>query len=314
MKCNWIQNFKKEEFVGKKILVAGGTGFIGKRCVRFLSELGCKISVITRGKYENTENIRYLSADLFDIDALRQLEIDGCYDWAVYLAANIPLAGDKKETYLEAKCTTLDPLLNFCEVFLPKIKSIVYASSIDVLGSCNKTEYTEQEVINNPTPYGLAKYCGEFYVKIMSEQLGISYKIVRFSQVYGPNEPLVRIIPILKKAILENTVFNLYTDGQEKRRFLYVDDAVQSILRCMLSDRCGIYNIAGNDIISMIDLISKMEIVFGKKLNYNVLNKTKGKNNIPSIELAKEQLLYSPNFSIEMGLENIKMEESNVSV
>lgn len=312
MKCNWIHNFKKEDFIGKRILVAGGTGFIGKRCVQFLSELGCKISVITRRKYENVENIRYFTADLFDINALRRLETDGDYDYAIYLAANIPLAGEKKETYLEAKCTTLDPLLNFCDLFLSKVKTIIYASSIDVLGDCDKVEYTEQEFINNPTPYGLAKYCGEFYIKIMSEKLGINYKILRFSQVYGPNEPIVRIIPILKKALLENTVFNLYTDGKEKRRFLYVDDAVQSILRCMLSDTCGVYNIAGNDIVSMIDLISKMEKVFDKKLHYNILNKIKGKDNVPSIEMAKKELLYSPNFSVEMGLENIKTEENNV--
>lgn len=116
--------------------------------------------------------------------------------------------------------------MNFCDVFFSRTKNFVYVSSIDVLGSCGKTEYTEEETLHNPTPYGIAKYCGELYTKLMCDSLTLPYRILRFSQVYGSNEPVVRIILILKAALLSRKEFSLFMYGDEKRRFLYIDDAI----------------------------------------------------------------------------------------
>ena len=198
MKCDGFDNGNFTCLVGKKILIAGGTGFIGKRCVQVFEKLGCQLTVITRRAQMMDEKVNYIKVDLRDVDGLRKCLDSEEFDHAVYLAANIPLAGSAKETYLEAKCSTFDPFVNFCEVVLSKVKSFIYISSIDVIGACEKEDYTETEEINRPTPYGLAKYVGEFYVKTMCETLNVPYKILRFSQVYGANEPAVRIIPIIK--------------------------------------------------------------------------------------------------------------------
>lgn len=309
MKCEWLSDIDTKNLREKTFLIAGGTGFIGTRCVELLEKIGCKITVLTRNLKNNTDNIFYKKADLTDLESLKNLNIDEVFDYAIYMAANIPLAGAKKETYLEAKKTTLDPFVNFCDAFLGKIKSFVYISSIDVMGSYEKPYYTEDDSINNPTPYGLAKFCGEFYTEVMCKNHNIPYTILRFSQVYGPNEPIVRIIPILKNSLLNNKEFNLYTYGDEKRRFLFIDDAVQAILRACIIKEQGIFNIAGKDEVSMQELISIMEEVFDKKLDLHILNKIRGVSNIPSIEKAEKQLGFCPNFSVIKGMKVIREEE-----
>lgn len=302
MKCEWLGKINTEVLYGKNILVAGGTGFIGKRCVKIFSDMGCNVTVITRKSQENHANVKYVSADLTDIQVLKTVLINSNFDHAIYMAANIPLAGHRKESYFEAKCSTLDAFINFCNAFFPIVRNVVYVSSVDVLGFCDKIEYTEEESVNNPTPYGLAKYCGELYTKLVCDSLSLPYKILRFSQVYGPDEPVVRIIPILKEALLSGKEFNLFTYGNEKRRFLYIDDAVQAVVRSCIYGKCGVYNIAGQDSVSMIELIEMMENVSGRKLRLNILKQTHGSDNIPSISKAMEELKYVPEFSIDKGM------------
>ncbi len=311
MKCDGFDNGNFTCLVGKKILIAGGTGFIGKRCVQVFEKLGCQLTVITRRAQMMDEKVNYIKVDLRDVDGLRKCLDSEEFDHAVYLAANIPLAGSAKETYLEAKCSTFDPFVNFCEVVLSKVKSFIYISSIDVIGACEKEDYTETEEINRPTPYGLAKYVGEFYVKTMCETLNVPYKILRFSQVYGANEPAVRIIPIIKNALFTGNEFNLFTHGDEKRRFLFIDDAVQAIVRSCIVQESGIYNIAGKDSVTILELIAIMEEVFESKLRLNLLNRMQGLSNQPSIKKAETSLGFIPNFTLEQGLQRIKAEEKD---
>lgn len=305
MKCNWLDNIDVSNLANKKILIAGGTGFIGKRLVEILESCNAKVCVISRKKHIDSSNTKYIVGDLTDYEKLKSLQTEN-FDISVYMAANIPLAGQKKETYYEAKKTTLDPFLNFCDIFLPKTKKFIYISSIDVLGACEIKNYSEGTAINNPTPYGIAKYCGEFYTKLMCDQLSINYTILRFSQVYGPNEPIVRIIPIIKDSLIKGKEFNLFTHGTETRKFLYVDDATQAIIRCALSDVQGVFNIAGKDETSILTLIDEMEKVFNKKLKLNLLKQVEGKSNVPSIDKAVKLLKYEPYFDITTGLKEIK--------
>lgn len=310
MKCKWGFEMNTSGLKGKRILIAGGTGFIGRRVTSYLSDNGVEVFVLTRKQCKDEKNIIYWRADLNNHEELAQYSSVKKFDAVIYMAANIPEIGQKKESYYDAKCSTLDPFVNFCDCFLSNSKTLIYISSIDVLGKCDILSYDEEAVHDIATPYGLAKYCGEFYAKDMCESLGIGYKIYRFSQVYGPEEPLVRIIPILKKAILNGTEFNLYTDGSEKRRFLFVDDAVQAIACGLLSDINGVFNIAGQEIISMKDLIRMMEAVWEQKINIKILNQIVGRDNVPSIDKACHELSFKPAYSMYEGLMKIKEEEN----
>ena len=134
----------------------------------------------------------------------------------------------------------------------------------------------------------------------------VSLSILRFSQVYGENEPIVRIIPLLIDRIKNNTEFSLYGTGLEKRRFLFVDDAANAIICALRSKKTGVYNIAGKSVESIKDLIDITEKVFNKKLNLKKVDYSGVTfDNIPSIEKASQEIGYEPSFSLQEGIERI---------
>lgn len=301
-----------QQLKNKKVLITGGTGFIGKELVKKLEEANIKSYVLTRQELSNTLNTLYIQCNLNTLNEYPE-ELTGIeFDYCIYLAANIPTIGEKKENYLDAKISTLDPLVKFLTYFKKNIKKFIYVSSIDILGKIEKEDYKEDEKMKNPTPYGLAKYCGELYVQNICESIGINWSILRFSQVYGKNEPIVRIIPILIDKLREGKEFFLYTTGEEKRRFLYISDAVKSIVCTCINGEKDIYNIAGKDSKSINELIEIIENKYGKKIKLNRLNQVIGLNNIPNIDKAKIILKYEPEYSLEEGIEEVIEEIKNV--
>lgn len=306
MLYNWHKIVENAVWSNKKIIIAGGTGFIGKRVVSLLISLNAQVFVITRNKNISGKNITYLNVDLNNKSELERYRGKEKFDMAIYLAAKIPFLNGKKESYVEAKYSTFDPLINFCDCFIQDTKKFVFASSIDAAGICEIPEYGEEISSYNVSAYGLAKYCGELYAKKICEENSCRCIILRFSQVYGLDEPEIKIIPMLKRALNSGTEFRLFTDGKERRKYLYVDDAVQAIFRSLLSDETGTYNIAGKEAISMNELIKLMEEIWRKKLFLNRLNRKKGKNNLPGIQKAQKELEFQPEVSIEQGLRLIK--------
>ena len=306
MNYEWENKFEWDSLKSKRILIAGGTGFIGKRLVCFLEKHKIGAYVITRQKLADTEYVKYLNADLSDIEQLTRLGENVFFDILIYMAANIPLSGEKKESYFDASQSTLMPFINFCTAYVKNRCKLIYISSVDVLGAYEEFEFNEEALPNIATPYGLAKYCGEFYAKNICTKENADCLILRFAQVYGPDEPIVRIIPIIRNAILNGKRFELWTDGNEKRRFLYVDDAVQAIICGINSSERGIFNIAGSEVISMAELVALMEKSFETELNYSILNKIHGTDNVPSIKKAVEKLNFAPEILLENGMSIIR--------
>lgn len=298
----------------KKVLITGGTGFIGRNTLEKLIENDVECWVITRQNLKDTDKVKYLNLDLSEFDTATVNNVTskiGEFDAIIYMAASIPVIGAKKETFYEAKVNTLDPLVKFCELFIPLTKKFIYISSIDVVGINTDYEYNEECNVNPVTPYAIAKYCGEIYANSICNSYKIPCTILRFSQVYGPNEPLVRVIPILRKAIKENDVFNKFTTGEEKRRFLYVEDAANSILLALKSNASGIFNIAGKDISSINDLINICEEVYNKKINLSIKGDTIASDNMPSISKAEKVLKYIPKYNLKEGISRIYDEENH---
>lgn len=309
MRCNWASSEDYLSMRDKTILVAGGTGFIGKRAVEIFKTIGMRVFVLSRNFHDSTDLIQYAQADLTNIQSIRDAFYGIEFDYAVYMAANIPLRGEKKESFFDAKFSTFDPFINFCEVFLPRVSRFVYISSVDVLGGCPQYEYDESAPVKFATPYGLAKYIGEFYTRSICNENKIPYTILRYAQVYGPNEPVVRIIPIIKNMMNEGRQFVLITDGNERRRFLYIDDAVKAIIHGLLYANSGTYNIAGPDVISMKNLVKLIEMTWGKKIDLAIKGEVKGEDNVPSYENAKRDLFFDADIGLADGMRMIMEEE-----
>ena len=108
------------------ILVTGSTGFIGKKLLAKLSEIGFKVKAMSRSKYTDTENIRYVQADAFNVDSL-SAATEGI-DTAFYLLHS--MEGSKKE-WAEFANREKKQAQNFLEAATKSgVKRIVYLGGL----------------------------------------------------------------------------------------------------------------------------------------------------------------------------------------
>ncbi|KKP29993.1 MAG: UDP-glucose 4-epimerase [Parcubacteria group bacterium GW2011_GWA2_31_28] len=293
----------------KRILITGGTGFIGKHLVDELLNHNNKLFLITRKRQQSeNDNLKYLYADLSQLNENLSEKIKKelkLVDYILYLAANIPLLSASKETIFDAKISTFDPFINFLKFFGNIGNKIIFTSTIDVYGYPDK-EYDENQSIDPLTPYALAKFVCEKYLQYYCKIYKKEFSIVRFAQVYGPNEPLVRVIPYILNSAVKNEPFSLSGSGLDKRKFLYVKDAVQGIIKTALNGNNSIYHIAGSEVDNILNVIRITENVFNKKIIIKQKNKEREiQNTLPNLDKSIKKLGYNPKYTLERGIKEI---------
>src|SRR5262249_49386797 len=97
--------------------------------------------------------------------------------------------------------------------------------------------------------YDESKRLAETLCMTYHQLFRVPVKVVRPFNVYGPGQRLDdgRIIPDLMRAVLEQQPVVLYSDGQARRAFCYVTDAIRALWHVLLSDVCGAAFNVGND-------------------------------------------------------------------
>ena len=291
----------------KRVVVTGASGFLGAEVIRLLGDARCEVLALSRNPQASRHGESWLPCDLRCRD-----QIENIRTWAkkdaviVHLAASIPQAGQKKENVREAKENTLDPILNLLEVLSGTYNQFIYASTIDVYGEPSRNPYSEQEPVKPFTPYALAKLAGEIYCEADARAGKTILTTLRFSQIYGPQEPVVRVIPYIREALHKNKPFRLVTSGKELRRFVYVSDAAAAVVAALKAASPGIYNIAGPDTVSINELLAHFEVCAGRPLQLErATDPLKAFDNVPDISKAETGLKYSPVVDMRQGLARV---------
>lgn len=290
------------------VLVTGGTGLVGRSLIPQLLANGVTVICLTRNprKYKSTRQLKYVKCDLSSFadvrrvsSKLKQTKIKTAY----YLAANIPPLSAKKETVFEAQRTTLAPFLSFLEAFGDDIEKIVFAGTIDIYGYPKKINFDESTKPNPATPYALAKFTCEEYLKHYCEIHDKSYVIVRFAQIFGSKEALVRVIPYIIDAARNNKPFTLYGNKQNKRKFLFAEDAAAALQQAAAYASNDTFHIAGREEIAVADVITVVEQIIGRPLKINHKNQDAPLSHIlPSTKKAKTELKFTPKYTFREAM------------
>lgn len=294
-----------------KILVTGGTGFIGGFLLPRLIESGQEVFVITRKlpAVKKIHNLRYLKADLCDTGSLLAIkrQIGSC-EALIDLAALIPagISADKQNIVsnaLQSIKANIIGHVNLLNFIGNKLKKIIYVSSIDVYGPLLRATCTEELPTAPETFYGATKLFVERAYKIFCDKNKIDLVTLRFSQIYGPGEHPINVIPIFIDKIKSNLPLPLFGDGRDTRSFLYVDDAVDAICLAMKKNKKGVFNVAGTQTVSINNLIRMLQILSKKpvKLQHLPRKKRPSRQNV-DIEKAGKYLGFHPRISIKQGL------------
>jgi nucleoside-diphosphate-sugar epimerase len=194
-------------------------------------------------------------------------------------------------------------ILNSC--VRKKVGHVILISTINVYGENMDHPSKEIDIPITKEPYGLIKLATEKIYKHYSRIFGLDVTILRLSHIYGPDKK-VGIISDLLNSINKNKSYTLFNNGKQQRDFLYVDDALDGILRAIKLRKKGftIFNISSGIRYSTKYLVSLIEKITDKKMKIN-LNPTISDERCiwADYSRARKILKFNPQIDIKKGLE-----------
>ena len=291
----------------KKILVIGGTGFIGYHFIKKAKKKKFQITSISLKKPSESRfhsKVKYIQADISNFNNLKKklpTEFDYVLNAGGYGAH--PSFGKDGDKLIKAHFLGLINILQV--VSIKKVKKFVQIGSSAEYGKA-KSPLTE-ELKNYPeTPYAIAKLSCTTLLRSLYNSIKLPSTTLRLFQVYGPKQGTNRILPFLIKNCLKNKKF-LTTQGKQFCDFCYVDDVVNAIFKTLKSKKTDgeIINIGIGKPIQIKKLISLIVKKIGKGIPViGGLNYKKGVNmkSYPSIKKAKKKLNWTPKVDLIEGL------------
>jgi len=290
----------------KKILIVGGTGFIGYHLAKKCLEKNFSVTSLSFNKPKKLrflKKINYIHCDISKKKALKKT-IKEDFDYVVNLGGYVNHHEKKKTFNSHYKgCKYL------AEIFLKKnIKSFIQIGSSVEYGHTRSPQLEKKIDFNKKlnSTYGQAKLLASKYLINLYNKYKFPLKIIRLYLVYGPKQDNNRLIPFTINACLLNKKFPC-SSGIQKRDFLYIDDLVKVILKCLNNSKLNgkSFNIGFGKSYKVKDVIE----IIRKYINYGnpiygkiKLRKDEIQNLYPKITLAKKLLKWKPTMPIKKGL------------
>lgn len=287
-----------------RILVTGATGFIGKALCIALTARDNEVYAFVRSvPLEPILGVTYYAIDLTDFSAVQEMAREiGVFSATVHLAARIPQGATSSEEMYSYAEVNIHCLTNFLAAFGPAVGHFVYVSSIDVYGNSLRVPYQESQVPTPATVYGGSKLAAEGFVHGWASEVGVTSTVLRLSQVYGSGESIVKVLPQFLKRIRANEPLLITGGGADLRRYLAREDAIESICRALDARTPGTFNVAGEEVVSIMDVIHLLEHILGRRLSVEEIPGTSVGNRYMAIDCAREVLGFVPKVSLEEGL------------
>tara|TARA_B110000503_G_scaffold7892_1_gene10788 strand:+ start:50 stop:1033 length:984 start_codon:yes stop_codon:yes gene_type:complete len=313
------------ELTNKTILVTGGAGFIGSNLCEALLEKGNKVVCLdnfTTGKRENLEELLKDSNFTLIEGDIRKLEdcLKACQgvDYVLHQAALGSVPRSIKDPITSNEVNVSGFLNMLVAARDHGVKRFVFAASSSTYGDSQSMPKVE-DIIGKPlSPYAITKYVNELYADIFSKTYGLETIGLRYFNVFGrkqdPNGAYAAVIPKFVSQLMKGESPVINGDGNYSRDFTYIDNVIQANLLSLVTTNekavNTVYNVAYGDRNTLNDLTGYLKEYlseFDSKIsNIEVIYGPNRAGDIPhshaSVEKAKENLSYNPQFTLQQGL------------
>ena len=258
-----------------KILVTGGSGFIGSNFVRHVLATHPDHAVVNLDKLTyagNPENLRdvesdqryrFVHGDICDAAAVRAAMAGA--DAVVHFAAESHVdksnlgADEFLRTNVNGTVTLLDTAREL------KVARFVQVSTDEVYGSIARGASREGDALTPSNPYAASKAAGDLFARSYWTTHGLPVIITRSSNNFGPYQYPEKVTPLFITNAIEDRPLPLYGDGKNVRDWLYVLDNCEAIDLVLHRGRDGeIYNIGGGTEVENAELTRRILRLLGK--------------------------------------------------
>lgn len=219
-----------------KILVTGGTGFIGSRLVKRLKRKNKvkEVTVLSTSKKGEKGKVKFVKGDISNPYIFNKINpVDVVFHLASIIDEEVPI---KKMRKVNVKGT--DNVLNFCKK--KNVNQLVHVSTVGVYGKIKNPPANEDTSYNPQTNYEQTKCEAEKLVLEYKNKSDTNLTIFRPTMVYGPNSYWLEILKKAKKK------FPLIGNGNNHFHTLYVKNLVEALLLALKNKKSygKIYNVA----------------------------------------------------------------------
>jgi len=297
--------------VSKRLLIIGGTGFIGKSLAREALLLGFSVVVLSLrcpSKKEKIQCVSYLQADINNFIDLQNNLVAADFEYVVNLSGYVDHAG-----FFTGGKAIIDThfigLQNITQILnWKKIERFVQVGSSDEYGG-NEAPQHENMREMPISPYSLAKVANTHFLQMLHRTDNFQVVILRLFLVYGPGQGCGRFLPQIVEGCFSEKEFKTSL-GEQVRDFCYIDDITDGILKALKCDNVNgeIINLASGNPISIRTVIEKVQTYIGKgSPKFGKIAYRTGENMSLYADISKAELLlgWRPKTAIESGIKKI---------
>jgi len=317
------------------VVITGGSGFIGTQVSKTFAKAGYDVIVIDNG------NRKWASKDFtsFPHDFAKQ-STAGILEMfkpktVVHLAAShvVPDSIDNPGKYYKNNVSGTQALLDMCVQH--NVQNFIFSGSSSVYGERDTLEPFKEDLTPSPmSPYAMSKYMTELMLEDYNKAYGLNYVSTRYFNAAGADpeatngytqEPASHVMPILIDCAMNDKIFNICgndyntSDGTCIRDYCHIQDIADAKLKAVdylnNGGESGIFNLGSGVGFSIHDLISSVERVTGKQLEYVVGPRRAGDPSYLCADTTKanELLHWQPQYSLDQMFEHSKLWLDNKS-
>jgi len=286
-----------------KVLVTGGSGYVGSHVVDKLRDKGIDVRVYDMVMPTFRDDIEYYKGSILDYTSLGMAmsEIDIVY----HLCA----VADVKDVYEDphySESINTRGTMNVLEASKKAgVTKLIYGSTTWVYSDADCDNIDESVPLHAPSHlYTATKIAAEYYCQAYAKLYGLKTTILRYGIPYGPRARGGAVIPIFVKKALNNESITIAGDGSQFRKFVYVEDLAEgNILGARKIADNKIYNLEGDIKISIKDIAETIRKILGDvKIEYIEGRPGDFSGKEISNKKAKEELGWVPKTDFEEGV------------
>lgn len=241
----------KGSFRNKAVLVTGGLGFIGSNLVIELVKKNAAVTIVDNlsphqgGNLFNIEPVKNrVTVDYSDIrDTLAINQLVKGKDFIFHLARQTDHILSQTDPFpdIDVNIRGTAILLEACKKFNPKVR-LIYTGTRGQYGKAVKLPVAEDAPTNPRGIYEITNLTAEKMIQVYNDIHHIPSIMLRLTNIYGPRAQMKSnhygIVNWFIRLAIENETIPVFGDGMLKRDFLYIDDAIDAMLCCALTDSC----------------------------------------------------------------------------